>query len=93
LSGPSRRIESGNAHYFSASESSASQKAGGRSEGTKPGAGKDYEDDGHDHDQDNHDHYDDHESEALVVHFVRSSLDIALPRIKERDSDGQVTQT
>jgi hypothetical protein len=59
----------------------------------KPGAGRDDKDDGHDHDQVNHDHDDGHDDEALVAHFVRSSLDIALPRIEERDSDGQVTQT
>ncbi|KAE9380825.1 hypothetical protein N431DRAFT_449575 [Stipitochalara longipes BDJ] len=47
----------------------------------KPGAGGDDKDDGHDHD-----------NEALAAHFVRSSLDIALPRIEERDSDGQMTQ-
>jgi hypothetical protein len=38
-------------------------------------------------------HDDSHDDEALVAHFVRSSLDIALPRIEERDSDGLVTQT
>jgi hypothetical protein len=64
----------------------------------KPGAGEDVKGHGHDndqdnHDQDNHDHDDGHDDEALVAHFVRSSLDIALPRIEEREPDGQVTQT
>jgi hypothetical protein len=63
----------------------------------KPGVGGD-KDDGHDHDQDshnlvNHDHDDGHNDEAEVAHFVRSSLNIALPRIEERNSDGQLTHT
>ncbi|KAF1957210.1 HET-domain-containing protein [Byssothecium circinans] len=49
------------------------------------------------HKQNNHNQVNDnqvnHDDEALVARFVRSSLDIALPRIEERDSDGQVTQT
>ena len=45
-----------------------------------PGAGRDDKDDGHD-------------DEALVAQFVRSSLDIALPRVEERNSDGEVTRT
>jgi hypothetical protein len=64
----------------------------------KLGAGRDDQGDGHDHGQDNHDqanhgHDDSHDDEALVARFVRSSLDIALPRIEKRDSDGRVTQT
>jgi hypothetical protein len=54
----------------------------------EPMPGRDDKDDGH-----NHDHDDGHDDEALVAHFVRSSLDIALPRIEKRDLDGQVTQT
>ena len=52
----------------------------------------DREDVGHGLDQDDQNHEDGPENEALVAHFVRSSLDIALPKIKEEVSSEQVTR-
>jgi hypothetical protein len=58
----------------------------------KPGVereeGKDV---GYGHDQTDQDHDNDPEDEALVAQYVRSSLDIALPKIKKEISTGQAT--